>query len=626
MSVLQEDGALDTPPAAAEMRLLRTRLACVFALFSLAYWLFVIFSDRIIAAKPASPSFLINPWFRAVLAERDGLELPIATAGMVALVLLCLLADRVAERLAPFQSKAVQLVCFLSGIIILARNRTHEFSPVLSILPNVLMVVGGGVALRLLYLNQTRITMGARRFLVTFGFVLWTAVVVLALDDPSIVDFDYFIGPALKLLQGDGIGSTYMQYGVLGTILIEGMMWMGLQAHQMQLLWALIFAAWFLFYYALARELIRDGFIRLLFFVALVLLRFFAIQYHPAHFPQVNVIRLDLWVPLVLAVKRWGFSSARTASAFALVYLADALFGALFLAVYLGFEGLTLVERLRRPGSERWIGQVVALIPILCALAVQWIVFGSLVASSAKYIADVTLMFLPISLHSLFWTVALGILVSAVFLRLEPDQKVRRLLLFILFVTIAQLVYFFGRSHDHNLLNISGSWLLVWFLGLERASTYLRSRTPHLMASGLVILLAVMVGEPAALKLDRIQDHLVRRVLIDPHPIEQEIEQHPGWPRADPQAVTLARTDAYLNYRLGLRQFGPMAPFEANVFIEDTARWLYELAESGHRLWSPDPAVSSWVRDFNETQFLRSRPRHFVVSGAGSDWRVTLSP
>jgi hypothetical protein len=439
--------------------------------------------------------------------------------------------------------------------------------------------------------------------------MLLTAAVVLSLPDAAVVDYSYYIGPALKHIQGNRIGSFYMQYDLLGTLLFEGLMRLRLQLHQMQFVMALLLSAWYGLYWLLIRLLFRRRSIGVMLFVALIVVRFLNIRDHPAFVPQVLPHRLDMWVLLVLLASRWRLDSLKTSLAFATSYALDSTFGFLAAGVYAAALFAHSLDRRRTPETRATLLRVGVLIaPIAVVAAAQQAVFGSVISPAAAYYLDAKLGFLPIAPTSLFWPVALLLGWATATFMLHRQDPSSRWGLFICLFAVAQLTYFFGRSHDHNLLNVSGVWLCAIFLAIDQATELGAFAAP--IAGGLVLFAAFMGAQQSAPKLARIADRVRRGVWLEPHPVERQVEAYRTV--ATPNMMPLDLADAYYNYRLGLPQRGFFAPFNANVFVEQTAVFLDDLLDSGVEPVAIDPAVATSVGELNPASALESRGHQFV--------------
>ena len=76
--------------------------------------------------------------------------------------------------------------------------------------------------------------------------------------------------------------------------------------------------------------------------------------------------------------------------------------------------------------------------------------------------------------------------------------------------------------------------------------------------------------------------------------------------------MLLDLADASINYRLALPQRGFFSPFNANVFVEQTALWLDDQIDAGVQLVTFDPAMAQAIGDLNRSVGLRARGHQFV--------------
>ena len=572
--------------------------------------LFIALHPRIIAAGPAIDPALVTPWVRWAVADPDGIELPIASAGMAAFLGGVAALARFGT---PTRRRALAIsVCVVGGLLaiaIIARTRSTEFLPPAEPSAGTLLVVLGGASLWLIHVVAKHATAVWRIVALVISAVVLTAAIVLSLPEAAVVDYSYYIGPALKHLQGSRLGSFYMQYDLLGTLLFEGLMTLRLQLHQMQLVLALLLAAWFGLYWLLIRRLFRHRTIGLMLFVALVIVRFLNISYHPAFVPQVLPHRLDMWVVLVLLASHWGLDSIKTSLAFAAAYAFDSTFGFLAAGAYVVALSVQSVDRRATAGTRATLLRVGMLAaPMAVVAAAQKAVFGSIVSPAASYYLDVKLGFLPISSTSLFWPIALLLGWATATFVLHRQEPSSRWGLLICIFAVTQLTYFFGRSHDHNLLNISGVWLFAIFLAVDQATELSSFALP--VSAALVVLAAFMGARQSAPKFIRMTDRLRRGVWIETHSIERQVEAYR--PMVSPNMMPLDLADAYYNYRLGLPQRGFFAPFNANVFAERTALFLDNLLGAGVVPIALDPIMPPWIGEFNRSTALEARGHQFV--------------
>jgi hypothetical protein len=582
-------------------------------------------------SPPTDPA-RVNPWLRGWVHEHDGIETVVMMLVVTAVLGVGLVIAHWVERIPWFPWWPVQLACFVPAGSVLFQMQSSNFTPPptlagkLAVGFGALVVVGlGWLVVRV---TQSRPWLG--RGLLVISFLVLSALVLMTANPPAIFDYGFFIGPALKLAQGEALGSFYLQYNLLGTYLFRLMMAFRLHVHQMQAVLGLVFAAWIGLYYLLAKRLMENRFLVFLFVIALLLWRLVAIDGGPTFYPQVGFFRMDLWVVLALMVQRFGFASRATAAAFALGYLADNVFGFLFFVFYLAALFLTLVVEWRagcKPALRVLLGLAA---PLVVVLAFQLWTFGGLTSPAGKVYQDVHVGFLPISPQSMFWGIVMVLLVAMGPIALDPDPKRRATGLFLYAFAATMLLYFYGRSHDHNLLNVSGIWVLIAFVALDRLVHFGLPRVlGPLLATLVVCVTAVTTAEASKPKSTLLEARFKRGVLIEPTQLDRDIgiQPDPFAPyRSDIDRVFLfAKDDAYLNYRYGLQQVGFFAPFYASVFAEQTAEFVRGLVAGGTRvvIFRSDP---NELLALNHTQAMRQAHQQFALTQRGSVLEVVLAP
>src|SRR5512138_2167829 len=365
----------------------RLRWAAALATSSIALFLlkivFVALQPRIIAAGPHVDATLLTPWVQWTVSDPDGIEMPIASAGMFVFLagsaVLARFTATVRHRTLAWSATVLGLLLALLTVV---RTRSTEFLPPADPAAGTLLFVVGGALLWPTYLATTHASRSWRTAAIGCAGVILTIALVLSLPGAAVVDYSYYVGPALKHMQGSPLGSFYMQYDLLGTLLVEAMMRARLQLHQMQLVMTLMLAAWYGLYWLLIRRLFSHRVIGLMLFLALVIVRFLNIEYHPALTPQVLSHRLDMWVPLVLLSTIWGLDSIKTSFAFAASYALDSTFGFLAASVYLVALSVQVFARRATMGTRSASLRVVAgAVPIVVVAAAQKLVFGSFMSA-----------------------------------------------------------------------------------------------------------------------------------------------------------------------------------------------------------------------------------------------------
>ena len=297
----------------------------------------------------------------------------------------------------------------------------------------------------------------------------------------SFLDLICLLAPALRLEHGVRLSQIYFQYDLFPSLLALAWKTMGgTPAAYSSVLIQGTFYVLFLSIYAVARRLLRRELLAPL-LVSLVIVRFYAIPGDIA--PQVAPLRLDLWVlPLswvrFVGLRHWSVG---------LVLGALCFFSRSVGTLYLGAYGLALTLNflaLRRGSSNDslepfWRGAL----GLLRATALAWgaillwlllarLTFGSFVSDAVVIYHRLGVGMMRIDRASFYWWLlalvgAVGWLSYA--RRRSLPARVGEAAIFAVTLTVSSSIYFFGRSHEFNLLNTSATYLFCFFLGLELA-------------------------------------------------------------------------------------------------------------------------------------------------------------
>lgn len=606
-------------------RSIRSLFAAYILLFLVFYGLFVVSFDFVHHFyPPVDPEKLI--WWHQQFLFRDGIETWVMLGGMVLYLLTAYNLGKKVAQMKVFSYTAIQLPLLIIAVAVLGSIRSTSFA-LLAPLQSILLVVLLMAFLFLSYrLHLSRYASVWHLVTVIVLFVSFGGVAILGLQIPSIYDYGYYIGPALKLAQGESFSSFLMQYSLLGVYLFKGMMAFHLKIYQMQVVLATILVAWFGLYFLLARALIREKMLIFLFMLNLVVFRYFAVFHDPVLLPAVLPLRLDLWVPLVLIAHRFGFFSLLTASSFALAYVLDNTFGFIYTVIY----GLFLVVRVVFASERVFALKKVGLlfVPLGLSVGFQLITFGSLTNPAGALYQKLQLGFMPIDPRSLFFFI-LAILPFCVYvLSLEKDRTRKTILFFVMGLLSVQFVYFFGRSHENNLLNISGMWLFALFLALSQfAKLFRKERLSVLLGCVLLVCAVLLFAEPTKVKLMRAFARLVSGQYLEVSKLEQTIDKNPDlfalYPKGQ-KIFVVSQFDAYINYRYGFKQVGYFTPFPFNLYVDDTVDLLLSVVKEGYRVVMWEDEMIAMIDQLNESEKMRGLSLYFAIVNRGKFYELRL--
>ena len=227
---------------------------------------------------------------------------------------------------------------------------------------------------------------------------------------------------------------------------------------------------------------------------------------------------------------------------------------------------------------------------------------------------------MPISTHSVFW-ILLALLPYCLYLFHDEDYQERRTeCLFLVGIAAVELVYFYGRSHENNLLNISGILLLLIFLGIGQIERlYGFRKLASGLAGGFVVIAAVAFGGQILGKLQLSVKHLTTGPLFEAREVDDVMSHSPDFASFYPpgqKIFVVSYSDAYYNYRHRLPQVGYMVPFNAHVYQAELRGFLVDLLKQGYKvvLWENGEGHSQAGNRANAWDF-----RHYDCRYAGEN-------
>lgn len=588
-------------------------ISLVFCVYYFSFFLFY----RFFRFPPDINKSLLNSWVWQVIGSK-GIEIYILFFGTLSFLIASYFAI-IYSKLIPFISnKIVQII--LISVLILKVITTYP-KKIIGVTPsipvNIFLI---SIVLAIIYLgfkyNRRFLKLGKNiksSYLIIF-WLLFAVITILSIQKVSYTDYNFFIGPGLKLSYGERLGSFYMQYGLSETYLFKFMIELGLKLHHMQLILALILTFFFILYQKVSLNLIKDRVLLFLFMFTLILLRFLALEFPAISSPQANPMRLDLWLPLFFMVYKFGFYSILTSAAFSLGYIADDFFGLMFLGVYIIAVTILSLKSWLDKNTVHWRKGFLIVLPIALALSIHFYFFGTITSQSAKLVNDLMYWQMVISPYSMFWPY-ICVLPLFLYLSLKGKDKFRRSLdIFLLGLALVELIYFYGRSHEHNLLTTSGILVLILYLTFDKLRVEFKLKNSlYLISSTLLVIITFSFSQYIILNFTTAFNHISRKKILESNQIDKDIEKNMDFFKnyQTDKIFIMSFADAYINYRYKLKQTGYYSPFVANLYKEDTINLLRSLAGKGYILLYEE---GDWfnVEEYND--FLKNKGVKFQSS------------
>lgn len=280
-----------SPRSSEELARWLTATSVAFLVLTVARSFFLAASEAIIHVGPVAVEAELTPWVRSFFAERDGIELTVCIVG---LPLLGALVAALAWRLPPLSPKRWWPLHFLglgagARLVLLVRSSELEAPSTvrLAVVAALALVLAGWLKLSALAPRWARIG----GWWALAGVLIW--LVMASIVPASIEDHSYFYAPALEWLEGQRLGTFYVQYNLLTLLLYTGFVKAGLWVHETQVVLAAATVAWLGLYLLVGRAMLKSRSLPVLFVLAVFLFRFVAFGGHPSAFPQTTVLRLD---------------------------------------------------------------------------------------------------------------------------------------------------------------------------------------------------------------------------------------------------------------------------------------------------------------------------------------------
>jgi hypothetical protein len=455
-----------------------TRLVAVtLTLTGMLHLVFFHFAKQIWAMQEDIPLQAVTSWSRWAMLDRDGVEPQVLLLLTLVLCVLTVLGMQWLKHAPRLLHMVLMTACLMFGVIFVVGVPLQAPLAQTARLWRYVLVVEAGIFLAALVARWATRQRGLH-------FILAAALVPVCFLEaslPSHADLSCILAPALKLRLGFSPAQIYMQYDYLLALLAVGWHWIGGEpfafSRVTQGSYYLLLVASFL----LARRMFQEQRLAGMLLVALCVVRIYSIPGDANVWPQTTPLRLDLWIlllapALVLGLRHWSVGLVA-----GLIYFFARSFGILYLGSYA--LALSVDFLLRHFDAEEHIPfwrEIAAYARPMAAglvfvgaglLAARW-VFGNQVSDALLTYQRLRLGMMRITPESFYWWIAPALAATgwlAFSLRGVIGQRRAGASIFLLTLSIGNSIYFFGRSHEGNLLNISAPLLFTVFLGMDLA-------------------------------------------------------------------------------------------------------------------------------------------------------------
>lgn len=297
----------------------------------------------------------------------------------------------------------------------------------------------------------------------------------IATTSISGIDYAYILFPALKILQGTSIFDIYFQYDLFLSLIATIWIKLGLPLGELQSVGQASYVIALGGIFFIGQQLFRRNFLSVILLIVLVLIRIYASTWDIVFHFQATPLRLDLWLIIFAIIWFKGPFHVLTGFACGLLIFWHRNFGLIHTVAYmqllllLSFIQYTKNSK-RLPSKQRIQTLIKQVLPNFFIIFTFYLVFSLLFrnenANVASYYQKIGIGFLPMPNDSFVWYYMPIFPIAFILLyhmREQVCEKYFVIGLFVLFCTIGNCIYYFGRSHDGNLFSISISLVFLLF-------------------------------------------------------------------------------------------------------------------------------------------------------------------
>lgn len=321
--------------------------------------------------------------------------------------------------------------------------------------------------------------------------VLLIPVCFISTGPPYLPDYGYIFAPALQILNGTGLSEIYLQYDLLLTLVAALTLHSNNAVELLQTVGQASFYSLFFGVFFLSKKLFYDKRLSVFLLTCIALVRVYAGEHNILTSFQVTPLRLDLWFIVLLTVYLRGASHWFAGLTLGLLIFFHRNFGIIYFAAYcqlialmfyLDFHDSKNNEtskyfQFRELASKYFLKYRINLTLTFTAFLSTAIFLGG---NDAYRYQNIGIGFLRIASESFFWHVSLLLSVTLfllIYLRNNVSRQYFTTGCFLVILATGNSLYFFGRSHENNIINISVIYIFALFLFIDLVQIQLSDQT-----------------------------------------------------------------------------------------------------------------------------------------------------
>jgi hypothetical protein len=447
--------------------------------------------------------------------------------------------------------------------------------------------------------------------------ILLAPVCFIATSSNSLLDYYFIIAPASRLLNGSAISDIYFRYDLLLSLLAAAWMKLDFDMYTFQVLGQASYYLAIMVLYIFSGRLFQKKELSIFLLIALVLGRLYTSPWDNCLCFQVTPLRLDLWLPLLLIVYRWGPYHWSAGLYCGLLALFHKNFGTIYSIAYIQLLVtmcfFSYIDGDRKSSVRLFLKEygkrcsIPVVIIMLFNITSYFLFQNKEYGNYNSYFLKLGIDFIKIARDSFYWYVpSLLSMVAILLIKLRKNVTVPYLTTGVLltYCAIGNSIYFFGRSHEHNIINMSIILLFLFFFLLDLITRYLKENTlasaPFItfvsryfvtsLASLFIVAIIISYSGNIMSKTATQITNISEGKLIYPfnYVRDPKFDIYMNQIRAltdySPKVYFIDNLDFFYYYYGGYDPVGFCSPFISWIFKKDQNRFLQGLIDKGYYL------------------------------------------
>lgn len=296
-------------------------------------------------------------------------------------------------------------------------------------------------------------------------------------------DYGYIFAPALQILNNIKFNEIYFQYDLLLSLVATLTLHLDHPIEFLQFIGQATLILLFFGIFIFSKKLFISKQLSVPLLICIVVIRIYAGEYNILASFQVTPLRLDTWFILLLSIHLIGSSHWLTGLTLSLLIFFHRNFGIIYFIAYCQLIATKYYFQYRdskKSQTEKYnwfrifskdlfVKYRINLLLIFIAFTLALTLLGD---NGAYRYQKIGIGFLRIAYSSFFWYIAL--LLTTTFALLIDQRnfisaKYFETSCFLIFLAVGNSLYFFGRSHENNIINISVIYVIVLFVFIDLA-------------------------------------------------------------------------------------------------------------------------------------------------------------